>query len=130
MFKIILFLLVVLGAALYFPTSRVVVMERVQPALDPAFRWSTNNQLDRMVRDLATTDRTAASFPESQGSFERWLRSRYMTENSMYDAWKVPYRLESSDYEFRVISAGADREFGTADDLVAEGERIDRNRRR
>jgi hypothetical protein len=130
MFKFILILLVALGASLYFPASRAVVVDTVRPVLDPAMRWSTNGQMDRITRDLATADRTSTSIPETQAQFQRWLGSRYMTENAALDAWKTPYRIEVGERSFRVISAGPDREFGTADDLVSEGERTARERRR
>lgn len=129
MLKFFLILLVIFGAALYFPKSRPVVMNAIQPALDPPFRWSTNGQMDRIARDLTTSDRTSQNFPETQAQFERWLDRRFQADNVRRDSWGTPYRIDTARGSFTLTSAGADREFGTEDDLVTEGERIVRTRR-
>lgn len=131
MFKLLFLLLCALGAALYFPESRAVVLTTIEPALNPAFRWSTNGELDRIMRDLQTVDRTSTGgIPENQEAFEAWLDRRYQVPETTYDAWGTRYRLESDRGSFTVISAGHDRQFGTEHDIRLTSQRVVRNRPR
>lgn len=120
--KIFLVLIVALGAGLYFPQSREAILDAASPLATPAYRWMTNQELRTIVEDLER--RVGASeFPTRPGEFDAWLDSRYPQESSRMDAWGTRYQLEVTGFNFRVISAGPDREFGTDDDLVAEGVR-------
>lgn len=128
--KVLLFLLVALGAALYFPESRAVVVDTTRPALNPWHRWMTHQQLDQIVDDLRTMDASQGRLPTGRGEFEAWLANRYPQESSRVDGWGTPYQLEVVGSMIRVISAGSDREFGTEEDLVREGTRAGASGRR
>ncbi|MEX2526652.1 MAG: hypothetical protein WEA09_03365 [Gemmatimonadota bacterium] len=121
--KIFLLLLAGLGAGMYFPQSRAVIMETIQPALNPAYAWMTRGEMDQMISDLELADRTSGGIPAGRGEFEPWLERRYPQEASRVDGWDTMYRLEASRNQFTVISAGPDREFGTADDIRMTAER-------
>lgn len=41
------------------------------------------------------------------------------TRDPSADLWGTPFRIEKTPYGFRVLSAGPDRKWGTADDLAA-----------
>ncbi len=121
--KILLVLAILLGAGLYFPESREVIVDTTEPALNPWHRWVTNQQLGQIVEDLRSHEGMGGELPVRRGEFEAWLEDRYRVERSRVDGWGTPYRLELVGGGFRVISAGPDRQFGTGDDLVREGAR-------
>lgn len=121
--KILLLLLAGLGAGMYFPQSRTVIMEKIQPALNPAYAWMTRGEMDQMISDLELVDRTSTGIPAGRGEFEPWLERRYPQEASRLDGWGTMYRLEASRTNFVLISAGPDGEFGTADDIRKTGQR-------
>lgn len=121
--KILLLLLAGLGAGMYFPQTRAVIMDTIQPAINPAYAWMTRGEMDQMIDDLELADRTSGGIPAGRGEFEPWLERRYPQEASRVDGWGTIYRLETSRNEFVVISAGPDQEFGTLDDIRKTGQR-------
>lgn len=127
--RILLLLLLGFAAALYFPQSREVIVDRSRPLANPAFRWMTTQQLNRIVEDL-DVHQQSRGLPVGRGEFDLWLDRRYPQERSRMDAWGTRYRLEVRGETYRVISAGPDGEFGTEDDIVREGMRSSAIRRR
>ncbi len=121
--KVLVVLLIALGAALYFPESREVVVETTQPVLNPWHRWMTQQEMERIVDDLETVDASQGRLPSGTGEFDAWMDDRYPSESSRMDGWGTRYRLEVVGSTFRVISAGPDQEFGTDGDIVREGTR-------
>jgi hypothetical protein len=128
--RLFLLLLVALGAGFYFPESRAILVERLQPALNPGYRWASGGEMKQIVRDLQEWERVGRGLPVGRGEFEPWLRNRYQMLESTMDSWGTTYRLEVRGREVRVISAGPDRTFGTPDDLVETGELPPERRRR
>ncbi len=121
--KLFLVLLALLGAGLYFPESREVIVERTRPILNPGYRWMTVQQMERILLDLGNHEGSRGELPRGPGEFDAWLNARYPQESSRQDAWGTRYRMEVSGAAVRVISAGPDGEFDTEDDLIREGER-------
>ena len=128
MFKLILFLLVALGASLYFPESRVVVLEKASPVLNPVLGWSTTGEMKKIVRDLATHERTYERLPELK-VFPRWLELKYQG-GSTTDSWGNDYVFRVWADSFAVVSGGADGLVGSGDDVKVVGERLHARRRR
>ena len=120
--KIVLLLIAALGVGLYFPQSREAILDAASPLATPAYRWMTNQELQRIADDLERRV-SASDFPLRRGEFDAWLDSRYPEPSSRVDAWGTRYQLEVSGATFRVISARPDGEFGTDDDLSIEGVR-------
>ncbi len=117
MFKLILFLLVALAAALYFPSSRAVVTRYAGPALNPAFRLATKAEMEKISRDLQTYEReTLGKMPEPR-EFPRWLEGRY-NGDATRDSWGNTYVLVLRRHAFDVVSYGPDKKRGTDDDIV------------
>lgn len=116
--KVLLALLILLGAGLYFPESREVLVERSRPLLNPGYRWMTAQQMERILLDLENHEGTRGELPSGLGEFDDWLDQRYPQESSREDAWGTRYRLDVGMDELRVISAGPDGEFGTESDLI------------
>ncbi len=119
--KYVFYLLIALGAALYFPRSRAVIADFAEPAITPVLRWGTNNELERIAGDLQNEVQTGRGLPAQGEDFQAWLRDNYQGEDSRLDSWDGPYYLEIELGTFRVVSAGPDGERGTADDLSAGG---------
>jgi len=59
--KIILVIIVGLGAAFYFPTSRQMLLDVTAPVSTPVYRWVTVKEMERVVRDLEAWDRQTLS---------------------------------------------------------------------
>ncbi|MDX1568733.1 MAG: hypothetical protein R3223_13080, partial [Longimicrobiales bacterium] len=61
--RILFFLLIGLGAALYFPQSREVIVDTAQPVIDPVLRWSTRGEMRQITRDLEALSEVPRRFP-------------------------------------------------------------------
>lgn len=129
MFKVILFLLVALGAALYFPESRVVVLDTAAPVLNPVFEWSTKGEMRKITRDLATFERSWESLP-SPNAFPDWLSKKYHSDAAFKDSWGHPYTLQAGPDSFSVVSPGIDGMPNTPDDLRVSEQRAPSTRKR
>jgi hypothetical protein len=116
MFKFILALLVVLGAALYFPTSRALVVEYGGPLLNPAFRLATRAEMGKISRDVQTYERETGTVPEPR-AFPTWLEGRYAGDATL-DSWGNTYVLVVRRGAFDIVSLGPDGRLGTSDDIV------------
>lgn len=127
--RVLFVLLVALGAALYFPTSRAVVLDAAEPVLNPVLRWSTRGEMRKIVRDLETLSQTGRPFPTDQSSFAEWMDRTYTGLHSTLDGWENTYVLRVSYQTFTVIAPGPDGEVDTDDDVVMAGE-LDRPVRR
>lgn len=128
MFRLFLILAALFGAALYYPPTREPVLDFLRPALNPGFAWASRGEMQQIVRDLQDVERMGRSLPTGRGEFERWMSNRYQLFESTVDSWGNPYRFELRGQTIRIISAGPDQEYGTADDLVVEGPRAERRR--
>lgn len=119
--KIVFFVLVALGAALYFPTSRAVVLDTAQPVIDPVLRWSTRGEMRQIVRDLEALSEIPRRFPLDQEEFHDWMEREYEGDATT-DPWGATYDLRLSSGTFSIVSPGPDGAFNTEDDVVSEGE--------
>lgn len=127
--KLVFLLLIALGAALYFPESRAVVVDASEPVLNPVLRWSTQGEMRRIARDLETQSETGRGFPRDEEEFAEWLDDNYQGITSKTDPWGNSYALRLWPDSFGVVSPGPDGEQVTSDDVVVTG-RIQEPRRR
>lgn len=81
-----------------------------------------NNIARRIRQDSAMGDKipTAEEFPD-------WIRSNFRKKEGIHrdqaiDLWGNPYGLSIDGAMAKVISAGADKKLGTADDIVADAQ--------
>ncbi|MGD2121098.1 MAG: hypothetical protein PVJ76_05110 [Gemmatimonadota bacterium] len=116
MFKIILILLVLFGAALYAPQTRPVVLETISPVVNPVLGWQTKGEMDRIVRELQTRVEQGSSLPEPGNPFQGWM-NRHFFGGASVDAWGVAYTLQIKRDSVQLVSNGPDQEIGTADDM-------------
>jgi hypothetical protein len=77
----------------------------------------TEANLDSLSREVLTYTTEAEGLPESLDALRRF----HPTAGSLPDAWGTKIRYERlSDTGFRLRSAGPDRNFDTADDIVKD----------
>ena len=126
--KFVFILLCALGAALYFPESRAVVLEASEPVLNPVFRWSTRGEMRKIARDLESLGQAGRDFPAEQEAFVEWMDRNYQGVTSTIDAWGATYHLQLRSDSFTVVSPGPDGELGTGDEVEVGGSRAPRRR--
>lgn len=114
--KLILLILVGLGAALYFPDSRQYLSDRAMPLLDPVFRWQTGDEMDQIVRDLRVYEQEHANRLPSRDEWPDYLARAY-SESQASDSWGSPYHYMMQRDSFVIVSYGPDRIYGTDDDI-------------
>ena len=128
MFKIIFLLLILLGAALYFPQSRPVVVDTLAPVIDPVLTWQTKGEMDRIVRELKSMTEQGTALPAPGDRFRRWMEGQFFG-GAKTDAWGTDYTLQSDRDQLLVVSNGPDQRLGTADDLTQLVMRLSRRDR-
>jgi hypothetical protein len=126
--KLFLILVLVLGAALYFPQTRPVLMDLLNPLLNPVFVWQTKSEMDKVVRELGTMDREGRRLPQPGEEFQRWMERNFQG-GRVVDSWGRPYTLRVWLDSLAVVSSGPDIELGTADDIVRTTEILRRTGR-
>ena len=115
--KVIFILLILLGASLYFPQTRPVVVETLGPVINPVLTWQTKGEMDRIVRELQTMNEQGTTLPTPGDRFHRWMERQFFG-GAKTDAWGVAYTLQINRDQLLVVSNGPDQEIGTADDLT------------
>jgi hypothetical protein len=115
--KVILFLLILLGAALYFPQTRPATLEVLGPVINPVLTWQTKGEMDRIGRELRALNRQGSNLPTPGASFQNWM-GRVFLGGARTDAWGVDYTLRVWRDSIGIVSNGPDQEIGTDDDIV------------
>ncbi len=113
--KLILIMIVGLAAAMYFPDTRAVLLEKGEPVLRPVFVWSAQREIEEIIRGVQQTENSERRLPERR-EWVRWVESRY-AGNASRDPWGNLYQFEVQDDSFAVSSYGPDREMKTEDDI-------------
>lgn len=117
MFKVILFLLVLLGAAFYFPQTRMTVIDTLGPVVNPVLIWQTNGEIERIGRELQTLAREGSDLPSPGERFENWMSKNFFG-GAKTDAWGVGYSMMVGRDWVTIVSNGPDQEIDTADDIA------------
>ena len=125
--KLFLLLLLSLGAALYFPTSRAVVLDVAAPVLNPALAWQCRGEMNRITRELQMINREGQAIPSRGQDFAEWM-VRNFQGGSGRDAWGNEYTLLTWPDSIGILSNGPDLEVNTEDDIIQTA-RIQRQRR-
>jgi hypothetical protein len=121
--RLFFLLLLVLGVGLYLPDSRALLSEWARPAIEPGYRWMTQQEMDRIAADFGVYMTGRGTEPLRRTEFDSWLDERYPRPRSRVDSWGTPYTAEVTRTGFTIRSAGPDLAPRTADDLLAEGVR-------
>lgn len=131
--KILLFVLVALGASFSIPSLRRVVEPVTDAALDPAkrmlsgqlarirdpvYRWSVQNEARGIARELIQREETGQPLPRPQ-DFQSYLQRRTLAGAPVLDRWGSPYYLLVTADSVVVVSPGPDERPGSDDDIRA-----------
>lgn len=113
-----LFLLIVLALLTwyYFPETRAMLMDVSEPVLMPVIRWSTEEEMSQVARNVVEHERLTGQIPAG-GAWLEWLDYRYSGEEIKQDPWGSIYQLEVSPDSVWVVSSGPDRIRATEDDF-------------
>jgi hypothetical protein len=111
-------LLVVLGVLVwyYFPDSRMLLLDLAQPVLTPVQRWSAEEEMSRVARNVVEHERLTGRLPTGE-EWLGWLEYRYSSEDLRSDPWGSVYQLEVLPDSVVLISFGPDRTRATPDDV-------------
>lgn len=110
--KIILFLIVLLGAAMAIPSTRAKIEEAATPVMDGFRARLVPSRLSAMADQLEARLKRGEGLP---ASWDGWLRRDY--SGVPEDPWGNLYYLENGRRGFTVGSMGPDGEKGTEDDI-------------
>ena len=115
--KLIILIVLILGAAFYFPQTRPMMLDVLGPALNPVLSWQTKGEIDQINRELQTLYRTGQSLPARGEPFRDWMFRNFQGGSSL-DAWGNSYSLNLWADSVGVSSRGPDLEINTPDDIV------------
>lgn len=113
-----LFLLTILAVLVwyYFPDSRMMLVDFVEPVRVPLERWSAKEEMTPLAADVVEHERTTGRLPGGAEWLD-WLESKYWAEELRSDPWGSVYQLEVLADSVVVVSFGLDRVRATADDV-------------
>lgn len=113
-----LFLLIVLGILswLYFDETRVMLLDVAEPVVLPVMRWSTEEEMRQVARNVVEHERLTGQLPAGSAWLD-WLDYRYSAEEIKRDPWGTIYQLETSGDSVWILSYGPDRVRSTEDDF-------------
>jgi hypothetical protein len=126
--KLILFLLLALGAGLYFPQTRPVLIDTFEPILNPILTWQTRGEMAQITRELQMINREGQALPEPGEEFQAWMGRNFQGGDRL-DSWGNQYSLVLWPDSVGIKSNGPDLELNTSDDIL-ETALIPRQRRR
>ncbi len=113
-----LILLVLLGVVtwLYFPETRAIVMDVAEPIVTPVVRWSAEEDMEQVARNIVEHERLTGTVPTG-AEWLGWLEYRYAGPDLYTDPWGSLYQMELSRDSVWVVSFGPDRVRATDDDF-------------
>lgn len=113
-----LLLLIVLAVLtwLYFPETRAIVMDVAEPIVLPVMRWSMEEEMATVGRNVVDHERLTGELPAGSAWLE-WLQYRYVSAEARTDPWGTIYQIETSKDTVWTLSYGPDRTRGTLDDF-------------
>lgn len=126
--KIFVILVLLLGAGLYFPSTRPAILDFLSPVINPALVWQTRSEMAQITRRLQMINREGQPIPAQGQEFSEWMVGTFQGGSSQ-DAWGNEYTLVTWPDSVGVVSRGPDLEINTPDDVM-ETARIQRQRRR
>lgn len=112
-----LVLLIIMGfaAALYFPDSRQMIIDRVGPHVEPVLIWSAEREIERVSEVVRREARETYELPRTR-DWNAWLTAHF-TADATTDPWGTLYAYRAWADSFAILSEGPDGELGTEDDL-------------
>ena len=117
MAKFFILLILLLGAAFYFPQTRPMMLDVLAPVLNPVLTSQTRGEIQQINRELQTLSRTGQPIPTPGVNFQEWMNRNFQGGSSL-DAWGNTYSLRVWRDSVGVASRGPDQEINTPDDIL------------
>lgn len=96
--------------------ASMVPVHGAEATLNHLFAWQAREELVMIRQYLEAHVREGKRVPREPREFRRLLRQGRIAGGGA-DPWGSPYEIRRSADQMAVVSAGADRQLGTADDL-------------
>lgn len=122
MTRLVLLVLLAILTWLYFPETRSIVLDFAEPVVTPIVRWSTEEDMGQIARNVAEHERLTGQLPAGAGWLP-WLEYRYSDSDMWVDPWGSVYQLEATVDSVWIVSFGPDRVRMTDDDFRVGGGR-------
>lgn len=116
MTRLLLLALLAVLTWVYFPETRAMLLEAAKPIAVPIARWSTEEEMVQVARNVVDQERLTGVLPSGSAWLE-WLKYRYATQDATTDPWGSTYQLAVSRDSVWVLSFGPDRTRDTEDDF-------------
>lgn len=117
MTRLALLILLAILTWYYFPETRAIMMDVAEPVVVPIIRWSTEEEMGQVGRNVVAHERLTGEMP-SGVSWLEWLEYRYPTDDLRRDPWGSTYQLLVWPDSVAVLSLGPDRTRQTEDDFT------------
>ena len=112
--KIIVLIVLGFAAALYFPNSRQVMIDKAEPVIQPVLVWSADREIQRLSDGVRMEARETG--PPSMRSWNRWLEENF-SGDAATDPWGTLYYYQAWADSFAILSDGPDGAKDTEDDI-------------
>jgi hypothetical protein len=116
MTRLVLLLILAVITWFYFPETRVLLLDVAEPVVLPIMRWSTEEEMATVGRNVVDHERLTGGLPGGP-EWLGWLQGRYVSDAARTDPWGSTYQLEASRDSVWTLSYGPDRTRGTSDDF-------------
>lgn len=117
MTKLVLLILLGILTWYYFPETRAIMLDVAEPVVVPIIRWSTEEEMGQVGRNVVAHERLTGEMPSGAGWLP-WLEYRYPTDELKLDPWDSTYQLLVWPDSVAVLSLGPDRTRSTSDDFT------------
>lgn len=137
--RAVLVIVVLLAAVLAIPPVRAMAGPVLEPGKalldrsvgklfgrgrDRVFEWSARSEARSLAQELQKREISGQALPRPQ-DFQSYLQRRTISGTAGLDKWGSPYYMLLGGDSITIVSPGADRRPGTADDIR---ESVARNR--
>ncbi|MFO8172936.1 MAG: hypothetical protein R6T96_01540, partial [Longimicrobiales bacterium] len=103
--KIFVLTAILLGAGLYFPSTRPTILDVLAPVINPALIWQTRGEMAQITRELQMINRQGQSLPAPGQDFSEWMVRNFQGGSSR-DSWGNEYSLVTWPDSIAIVSRG------------------------
>ena len=115
MTKVVLMVIFGFVAALYFPDSRQMIIDKAMPVLQPVLVWNAEREMEDLSRAVRRQQRETYRLPNRR-EWSTWLETNFSGDVGI-DPWGRAYSYQSWADSFAIQSFGPDGQQGNEDDL-------------
>jgi len=116
MTRLVLLVLLAIVTWYYFPETRAMLLDVVEPIVVPIVRWSAEEEMSQLGQSAVDHERLTGALPTGS-EWLGWLDYRYSSADAKSDPWGSVYQLLEWEDSIAIVSLGPDRERMTDDDF-------------